>query len=114
MGIGSNRGRRPISASLLSSIPTTSALELVREFQQAPALIIDVRGNAGGSTPSDLTASLMDRPYRFWTESTPINMMPYFRFRAIQGDWHYGPFRQPQMLGQNPPTAPPKDAFKGK
>jgi hypothetical protein len=55
----------------------------------------------------------MDRLYRFWTESTPINMT-YFRFRAIQGDWHYGPFRQPQMLWQNPPTAPPKDAFKGK
>lgn len=89
------------------------ALELVREFQQAPALVIDVRGNAGGSTPSDLTSLLMDRPYRFWTESTPIDM-PYFRFRAIQGDWHYGPFRQPQMLWQNPATAPAKDAFKGK
>ena len=89
------------------------ALELVHEFQQAPALIIDVRGNAGGSTPSDLTSALMDRPYRFWTESTPINM-PYFRYRAIQGEWHYGPFRQPQMLWQNPPSAPAKEAFKGK
>jgi carboxyl-terminal processing protease len=89
------------------------ALELVREFQQAPALIVDVRGNAGGSTPSDLTSLLMDRPYRFWTESTPINM-PYFRFRATEGDWHYGPFRQPQMLWQNPPSPPAQDAFKGK
>lgn len=89
------------------------ALELVREFQQAPALIVDVRGNAGGSTPSELTSLLMNRPYRWWTESTPINM-PYFRFRATEGDWHYGPFRQPQMLWQNPPTAPAKDAFKGK
>lgn len=89
------------------------ALELVREFQEAPALIADVRGNAGGSTPSDLTSLLMNRSYRWWTESTPINM-PYFRFRATEGDWHYGPFRQPQMLWQNPPTAPVKDTFQGK
>ena len=59
------------------------AIELVREFNHAPALIIDVRGNAGGSTPSDLTSQLMDRPHRWWSESTPLTL-PYFRYRASQ------------------------------
>lgn len=44
------------------------ALELVQEYRGAHALIIDVRGNGGGSTPSRLTRQLMDRPYRWWTE----------------------------------------------
>ncbi len=44
------------------------ALEFVKEYRQAQALIIDVRGNGGGSTPSQLTKQLMDRPYRWWVE----------------------------------------------
>jgi carboxyl-terminal processing protease len=90
------------------------ALELVRgEFKQARAIIVDVRGNAGGATPSDLTSALMDRPYRWWTESTPIDM-PFFRYRASQGDWHYQPFRDPQFTWQSPVQPPAKDTFTGK
>lgn len=89
------------------------AIELVREFNQARAIIIDVRGNAGGATPSDLIAELMDRPYRWWSESTPITM-PYFRYRASQGDWHYQPFKQPQMVWQSGWQAPAKERFSGK
>jgi len=44
------------------------ALELVQECREASALIVDVRGNGGGSTPSRLMRLLMDRPYRWWTE----------------------------------------------
>jgi carboxyl-terminal processing protease len=44
------------------------ALELVQEFFKAQTLIVDVRGNGGGSTPSELTRKLMDRPYRWWLE----------------------------------------------
>ncbi len=60
------------------------AVELVREYREAAVLIIDVRGNMGGSSPGELTGLLMDRPYRWWTESTP-QILPYFRFRASQG-----------------------------
>lgn len=47
------------------------ALELVRQFKDARALIIDVRGNGGGSTPQALTKALMGRSYRWWSEATP-------------------------------------------
>ncbi len=48
------------------------ALELVKRYKNATALIIDVRGNTGGSTPSKLIQALMDRPYRWYEESTPM------------------------------------------
>jgi carboxyl-terminal processing protease len=48
------------------------ALELVKRYKKARALIIDVRGNTGGSTPSHLIQALMDRPYRWYEESTPM------------------------------------------
>lgn len=89
------------------------AIELVREFSKASAIIIDVRGNFGGSTPSGLTSALMNRPYRWWSESTPITM-PYFRFRASQGEWQYQPFKQPQMVWQSGQQAPAKDSYGGK
>lgn len=47
------------------------ALEFVRQFKDAGALIVDVRGNGGGSTPQELTKALMGRPYRWWAEATP-------------------------------------------
>jgi len=47
------------------------ALELVDEYKAAPALIVDLRGNGGGSTPGRLLQALMDRPYRWFAESVP-------------------------------------------
>lgn len=89
------------------------ALELVAEFRTAAILIVDVRGNLGGGTPAQLTALLMDRPYRWWTESTPA-ILPYFRFRASQGDWQYQPFGASELLWRSSPQEPSKDNFKGK
>ncbi|HWR52399.1 MAG TPA: S41 family peptidase [Bryobacteraceae bacterium] len=89
------------------------ALELVRDFHSAAVLIVDVRGNTGGSTPQDLTSALMDRPYRWWTESTPV-VLPYFRFRASQGEWQFQPFERPDLLWRSAVRQPSKDTFKGK
>lgn len=50
------------------------ALEAVKKAGSVKAIIIDVRGNHGGSTPQDLIAALMDRPYRFYAESTPAHL----------------------------------------
>ena len=89
------------------------AIELLGQFRNATALIVDVRGNTGGNTPAQLTSELMDRPYRWWTESTPVTL-PYFRFRASQGSWELQPFARPELLWRNRPQQPAKEFFKGK
>lgn len=48
-----------------------SAVELVKQYGFAPNLIVDVRGNGGGSTPGQLIRALMDRPWPTWQEATP-------------------------------------------
>jgi carboxyl-terminal processing protease len=48
-----------------------TAVELVHQFASSPNLIVDVRGNGGGSTPQQLIAALMNRPWRTWQETTP-------------------------------------------
>lgn len=50
------------------------AIEYVKKFKNANVLIIDVRNNGGGNTPSKLTDALMDKPYRWYAESTPISI----------------------------------------
>jgi carboxyl-terminal processing protease len=50
------------------------AVEVLRKTNPVKALIIDVRGNHGGSTPQQLIAALMDRPYRWFSESTPARI----------------------------------------
>ena len=89
------------------------AIELIDEFHSAAALIIDVRNNMGGSTPGDLTSRLMDRPYRWWTESTPVEM-PHFRFLASQGKWEYRPFSRPELVWRSSFEQPNQGAFRGK
>jgi carboxyl-terminal processing protease len=44
------------------------ALQYLKEFKDAKAVILDVRGNPGGGEPSVLQSSLMGRPYQTWTE----------------------------------------------
>ena len=46
------------------------ALALLGGFKDSHSLIVDVRGNAGGSTPRALLSALMDRPYRLWAYQT--------------------------------------------
>lgn len=50
------------------------ALELIKEYDDRECLIIDVRGNGGGSTPSKLIRALMNKPYRWYAEMTPHNV----------------------------------------
>ena len=89
------------------------AIELVHEFQGAAILIVDVRGNVGGSTPEQLTSLLMDRPYRWWTEATPM-LLPYFRYKATEGAWQYQPFDSSELLWRSAVSQPAKENFKGK
>ncbi len=52
----------------------SDAISFVRQFQHATALIIDVRGYAGGNTPGRLVEALMDRPYRYFAEASSISV----------------------------------------
>jgi carboxyl-terminal processing protease len=47
------------------------AIELVRQFASSRSMVVDVRGNGGGTTPRQLLGALMNRPWRPWLESTP-------------------------------------------
>lgn len=51
-----------------------AAVQAVKAHLNARAIIVDVRGNGGGSTPDQLHAVLMDRPYQGWAEETPVRM----------------------------------------
>jgi carboxyl-terminal processing protease len=54
-----------------------TALDFVRKYRGARCLIIDVRGNGGGSTPYELIRQLMDREWRDWITSTPSQVALY-------------------------------------
>jgi len=45
------------------------ALDYLKQFQDAKAVILDVRGNPGTGLSAALQRSLMGRPYQSWTES---------------------------------------------
>ena len=48
------------------------ALDYFKQFHDAKAVILDVRGNPGLGVPSALQSALMDKPYRTWTESSSM------------------------------------------
>jgi carboxyl-terminal processing protease len=47
-----------------------AAIDLVRQYSSASSMIVDVRGNGGGTTPRRLIDALMNRSWRFWRDST--------------------------------------------
>ena len=61
-----------------------AAIEFLRAHADAPAIVIDVRGNGGGTTPQALIRALMDRPYSEWTEATPMSVALFGAYRRIQ------------------------------
>jgi len=51
-----------------------TAIDFARKFRNAKFLIIDVRGNGGGNTPYELIRELMDREWRGWSTTTPVQV----------------------------------------
>lgn len=90
-----------------------TALDLVDQFAGAEALVVDVRANGGGSTPSGLIEALMERPYRWWAESTPLTLALY-RFYAEQGNGAYESFRRPHLAWPSRTTEPGATRFHGR
>lgn len=81
-----------------------TAVELVRRFSSAPGLVVDVRGNGGGTTPLQLIAALMNRPRPWWQESTP----QHIALLEAQGN---PPLRTSRDFL---PQAPSRDAYAGR
>ncbi|HYO83506.1 MAG TPA: S41 family peptidase [Bryobacteraceae bacterium] len=52
----------------------TALVKRIGELSAARAIVIDVRGNGGGSTPTRLIAALMNRPWRGFVTTTPIHV----------------------------------------
>ena len=106
------------------------ALRLLKGFSNAKALIIDVRQNGGGNTPSDLIDALMDRPYRSGTFTTPQTIAAFRVWGSVADDVEkdprsakdesYGEASVYRDLGYGyyyaPPTSKPAkpSGFKGK
>jgi carboxyl-terminal processing protease len=72
------------------------AMELLEEMRDADALIVDVRGNQGGSSPITFVNALMERPWRWWAESTPMRMA-LFSYYAERGRSGFGDFARAHM-----------------
>jgi carboxyl-terminal processing protease len=81
-----------------------SAMDLVRQFTPSPNLIVDVRGNGGGTTPRQLIGALMNRSWRTWQETTP-QRISLFDAQGI-----------PPIEASRPsrPQSPSKDAYGGR
>jgi len=52
----------------------SSAIEHIKNVRKAQALVLDLRGNHGGSSAIMLLQALMTRPYHSWAESTPAGV----------------------------------------
>ena len=79
-----------------------NAVEFLKTHKDAPAVIIDLRGNGGGSTPEVLIRAIMDRPWPGWIESTSV-LFPLFRT--------YGERFSPKDAGTNPRSEGYLEAF---
>lgn len=72
------------------------ALELLDEFKDARAMVVDVRGNTGGGTPVGFISALMDGDWRWWAESTPVRF-GVMSFYAQSGSGAYSEFARSSL-----------------
>ncbi len=72
------------------------AMELLEQFRSAGSLIVDVRDNGGGSTPIAFIRALMERPWRWYAEASPMRIS-VFANSAERGRPGFSDFRRPMM-----------------
>ena len=90
------------------------ALEQLKGFINAAAIIVDVRGNGGGSTPSRLTRALMNKPYRWWTEGSPLTVGLFRYYAQARPDIELNEyFNNAQLTWQSAEIQPDSGAYAG-
>jgi carboxyl-terminal processing protease len=107
----------------------TKTVEFLKTHANISAVIFDVRGNGGGSTPNNLLRALMDRPYRDWTQTSALNIGLFSAYDhlsdAISPDQlderakgYFDAFReyfhQPQFVARGALVKPENPIFTGK
>ena len=109
-----------------------TAVEFVENFIKSDTLILDLRENRGGSSPMKLTSKLMNKPFKWWSESTKLHYGVFdFRYkqysdmlkrRKDESDRQYfkgglqilQSFNNAQMLWHSEITQPTGDSYQGK
>lgn len=91
--------------SFSNSALEEAAVRAVEQHASAKAIVIDVRGNHGGSSPETLIARLMNRPYRWWIQSTPVNF-GLLNFQGMFGE-------HSDVVSYGGPSRSEKDAYQG-
>jgi len=90
------------------------AVEQLKGFIHAQAIIVDVRGNGGGSTPSRFVRALMNKPYRWWTEGTPLTVGLFRYYSEARPDIELNEyFRNAQLTWQSAENQPDSGAYTG-
>lgn len=106
----------------------TAAVRRVRELSGAKTLILDVRGNGGGSTPTQLITALMDRPWTEFRYTTPLHIahagaqnQVRRAFPKVDSNLYlrgyldaFEEFRNTMILTPGAVHSPVSDAYKGK
>ncbi len=100
------------------------AIELVHQYKDASKLIIDLRGNQGGTTPVRLMDMLMDRPYQGRSVLTPIRFGIFGVYSELAEMFKdqidkdtltsleaYDAFRQGSFMWRDKPSLPETTVF---
>ena len=85
-----------------------AALDRLREFHDARSLVLDIRGNPGGSSGAEsgreLRKLLMDRPFRSWLETSPVKI----------GTLSSRRMREPELNSGETREAPAEVPYRGR
>ncbi len=104
------------------------ALNAVKQYRNARAMVFDVRGNGGGSTPERLLRAIIDRPYHDWSQSTAVSVglfRAYSRLQEIarpgklseRESGYYGAFSEfaaPQLMAPGALIQPADPVYRGR
>ena len=104
------------------------AVDFVRQFKAAEAIIVDVRGNGCGTSQQQLIDAIMDRPYRNPRIATPLQIGAVQTYRDLPKQFDlsnvseyarggldaFSEFDNGQFVWGGGPNQPKRDAYTGK